>query len=179
MDSNSPQTSQWRRCSTCKTSIPFEGIYWVCSVSTCNKKRSGMVFCSSTCWDVHVPVMNHRDAWCTERVAPSRDAYDAESNSSKKVKNAAPPSAIAKNEQASLGMPSKSRPSGDTEILVIASKVKDYIRRTSGMNTSASVLRHLSHAIRRLADAGIQEADLAGRSTVLERDIPTVNKLQS
>ena len=62
----------WRRCSGCKKEIGFEETYWVCSVSTCNRKRTGLVFCSVECWDAHVPMMRHRDSWAEERSAPPR-----------------------------------------------------------------------------------------------------------
>ena len=57
----------WRKCSICKKEIPFHGVYYNCSVSTCHKN----IYCSVTCWDVHVPVMNHKNAWAEEEEAPS------------------------------------------------------------------------------------------------------------
>jgi histone H3/H4 len=56
------------------------------------------------------------------------------------------------------------------EVLVVASKVKDYIRRRSEMNTAAEVLQTLSHHIRRLCDEAIDSARNDGRKTVMERD---------
>jgi hypothetical protein len=58
--------SGWRRCSSCKKEIGFTATYWVCNVSTCNRKRTGLVFCTTSCWDVHLPLMNHREAWAEE-----------------------------------------------------------------------------------------------------------------
>ncbi|MBW2542836.1 MAG: hypothetical protein JRF15_12150 [Deltaproteobacteria bacterium] len=60
----------WRRCSACKHPIERGATYWVCSVSTCNRKRTGLVFCSVTCWEVHLPGANHRESWAEERTAP-------------------------------------------------------------------------------------------------------------
>ena len=60
----------WRRCSACKNFIERGAIYWVCNVSTCNRKRTGLVFCSVTCWEVHLPEANHRESWAEERTAP-------------------------------------------------------------------------------------------------------------
>ena len=51
-----PTTVFWKRCSSCKNAIGFERIYWVCNVSTCNRKRTGLVFCTVSCWDAHLPV---------------------------------------------------------------------------------------------------------------------------
>lgn len=62
----------WRPCNICKRPIQYGGIYWACSVSTCNKKRTGLVFCTVNCWDAHLPDANHRSAWAEERRAPAR-----------------------------------------------------------------------------------------------------------
>jgi histone H3/H4 len=56
------------------------------------------------------------------------------------------------------------------EILVIASRLKDYVRSKSAMNTSDAVLDVLSDKLRALCDDAIKRAREAGRSTVLERD---------
>jgi hypothetical protein len=65
----------WRRCNSCKKPIPYRGMYWVCNVSTCNRKRTGLVFCDVSCWDAHVPMMNHRESWAEERKAPTYDEW--------------------------------------------------------------------------------------------------------
>ncbi|MDW7709620.1 MAG: hypothetical protein SCH98_04035 [Deferrisomatales bacterium] len=65
-----PASDCWRRCSVCKTGIDFGTSHWVCNVSTCNRKRTGLVFCSVSCWDAHLPVARHREAWAVERVSP-------------------------------------------------------------------------------------------------------------
>ncbi len=56
------------------------------------------------------------------------------------------------------------------EVLVVASKVKGYIRTKSSMNTSASVLDALSDRIRSLCDQAIARAQSDGRKTVMDRD---------
>jgi hypothetical protein len=61
----------WRKCSSCKKSIGFGQDYWVCNVSTCNRKRTGLAFCRVSCWDAHLPLMNHRESWAEERKAPT------------------------------------------------------------------------------------------------------------
>lgn len=58
----------------------------------------------------------------------------------------------------------------NNEVLVVASKVKAYIRNRSQMNTSGAVLEHLSGKIRALCDAAIQKAQADGRKTVMDRD---------
>ena len=65
-----PEAEAWRRCSACKNPIALGATYWVCNVSTCNRKRTGMVFCTVSCWEVHLPVANHREAWAVEKQAP-------------------------------------------------------------------------------------------------------------
>jgi histone H3/H4 len=57
-----------------------------------------------------------------------------------------------------------------TEVLIIASKLKAYIRDTAGMNTSKDVIEALSNRVRQLVDQAIQTARQDGRKTVMERD---------
>ena len=59
----------------------------------------------------------------------------------------------------------------DSEVLVVASKVKKYIRDSGDMKTSASVLQALSDRIRSMCDEAIESARSDGRKTVLDRDI--------
>src|SRR5215831_2914379 len=63
----------WMLCSACRKPIRFGSTHWVCSVSTCNRDRTRLVFCSVSCWDSHVATLRHRDAWAVEARAPSRD----------------------------------------------------------------------------------------------------------
>ncbi len=56
------------------------------------------------------------------------------------------------------------------EVLVVASKVKNYIRAKSSMNTSAAVMEALSNRIRQLCDQAIETARHDGRKTVMDRD---------
>jgi histone H3/H4 len=60
--------------------------------------------------------------------------------------------------------------SDSNEVLVVASKVKSYIRTTADMKTSASVLQVLSDRIRTLCDQATDNARSDGRKTVLDRD---------
>ncbi|MEK6705510.1 MAG: hypothetical protein AABZ06_06955 [Bdellovibrionota bacterium] len=59
---------------------------------------------------------------------------------------------------------------GTMEILVVASKIKNYIRTTSSMNTSSSVMEALSSKVRTLCDQAIEHAKQDGRKTVMDRD---------
>jgi histone H3/H4 len=58
----------------------------------------------------------------------------------------------------------------DNEVLVVASKVKTYIKSQGDMKTSASVLSALSDKIRAMCDGAIESARSDGRKTVLDRD---------
>ncbi|OFZ20978.1 MAG: hypothetical protein A2X94_06490 [Bdellovibrionales bacterium GWB1_55_8] len=75
MNSQTGSDTEWRRCSSCKKPIRYGQLYWVCNVSTCNRKRTGLVFCEVSCWDAHVPLMNHRESWAEERKAPTREEW--------------------------------------------------------------------------------------------------------
>lgn len=68
----------WQKCSACRNEIAFGARHWVCSVSTCNRSRTRLVFCSVVCWDSHVATLRHRDAYAVEATAPSQDAWQKE-----------------------------------------------------------------------------------------------------
>jgi histone H3/H4 len=56
------------------------------------------------------------------------------------------------------------------EVLVVASKLKGYIKGKAGLNTSAAVMEVLSAKVRDLADQAIAKAQAEGRKTVMDRD---------
>jgi histone H3/H4 len=162
----------WRLCSNCKKEIPFTGMYFACSVSTCNQKRSLMSFCSLPCFQAHVPVLRHRDAWAEERRAPTLEEWmreRQESNAEAEARASAPDPVDA----APLELNDAELPS---DILVVASKLKNYIRVRSGMKTSDGVMTALSDILRHLCDQAIRNAAMADRKTVLDRDF-AVDKL--
>lgn len=140
----------WKKCSSCKTDIRVGQSYYICSVSTCNNLRTGLAFCSVACWERHLPIARHRDAGAIEKKAVAEAAPKAEG-----VRR------IVRSES-----PQKT----EKDILIIASKLKDYIRLRADMNTSASVMDVLSDKVRDLADAAIDRARAEGRKTVLDRD---------
>ena len=57
-----------------------------------------------------------------------------------------------------------------SETLVVASKLKKYIKSQSGMNTSANVMAALSDRIRQMCNDAISNAQGDGRKTVMDRD---------
>jgi len=168
----------WRRCSACKKPIALGAPYFACNVSTCNRKRTALAFCSVSCWEVHLPSANHREAWAVERSAPrtreaeTPDAGRAASASGASAERAPRRRIVPSNPApASAGRAEASRP--PEEVLVVASRLKDYVRAASGgMNTSDRVLEPLSDILRRVCDRAIENARREGRRTVLDRDIP-------
>ena len=60
--------------------------------------------------------------------------------------------------------------SDSKEVLVVASKVKGYIKQSGDMKTSAGVLEVLSERLRSMCDQAIESARSEGRKTVLDRD---------
>lgn len=56
------------------------------------------------------------------------------------------------------------------ETLIVVSKLKNYIREKSGMNTSAAVADVLSAKIRMMCDMAVENAKKDGRKTVMDRD---------
>ena len=166
----------WLRCSSCKREIGFTATYWVCSVSTCNRKRTGLFFCSVPCWDAHVPMMRHRDAWAEKVKAPTRDAFLAELREEEAEREA---EAVAEDKQKSrriVGLPGDDLPK---DVLVVVSKLKAYVKASSGMSTSDGVIDLLSDHLRKLCDQAAEQAGLAGRKTVMDRDFVAVLRQRS
>jgi hypothetical protein len=58
------------------------------------------------------------------------------------------------------------------EILIVASRLKDYVQAQSGMSTSDRVLGPFSDIVRDFVDRAIENARREGRRTVLDRDVP-------
>lgn len=175
----------WRKCSSCKKNISYRTKHFVCSVSTCTRKRVGYVFCSVPCWERHLPGARHRDAAAVEAMSPSFEEWKQELESeggapatasattpkppnTSTVATAQTPTGIRRMAQP---LPSAPKPTATPkEILVVVSKLKGYIRDQSEMNTSDSVMDTLSDKLRELCDEAIERARKAGRKTVMDRD---------
>ena len=161
----------YRLCNACKKPIAFKALHYVCSVSTCTRKRTGMVFCSVACWETHVPVLRHRDAWAVESRAPSREEWQRElAEESGATETQAAPERSAPRIVNAPSAPSQLHDDVPDEILIVASKLKQYIRARSGMNTSDGVMSTLSDIVRKLCDEAIREAGRNDRKTVMDRD---------
>ena len=151
----------WRRCSACKKPIALGAVYWACNVSTCNQKRTALVFCTLSCWEVHLPGANHREAWAVERRAPTTPEPGAR-----------PAPDLRGTRRIVASAPAKKPDAMPLEVLIVASRLKDYVRARSGYNTSDRVLEPLSEIVRRVVDQAIESARREGRMTVLDRDVP-------
>jgi hypothetical protein len=166
----------WKRCSSCKNPIAFAGHYYCCSVSTCNSKRTGLVFCSMPCWSAHVPMMGHRDPWAEDMTAPTSSAWQEQEQ--------ARDASLARRDQRRIipGSVQEGRePRSPTialsegndlpkDVLVVVSKLKAYIRARSDFKTSSTANEALSDIIREHCDRAIRRAAAAERSTVMGRD---------
>jgi hypothetical protein len=156
----------WLRCSACRKAIAFGATHWICSVSTCNRTRTRLVFCSVPCWDSHLAMLRHREAWAVEERAPSRAEWEAELAAQKELP--APAAATT----ATTATPAELAEVADRDILVVVSKMKKYIKDRSGMNCGDAVAQVLSDHVRALCNEAIRAAAQEGRKTVLERDLP-------
>jgi hypothetical protein len=183
----------WRKCSSCKKPIGFDEVYWVCNVSTCNRKRTGFFFCSVSCWEAHGPMMRHRESYAVEKRSPTLAEWQKEETGEAEAKPASPAVKVVEVERKSSAAPAKRRVVGvrsdsaadddldddadlPRDILIVVSKLKKYIKARSGMNTSDGVMPGLSDHVRKICDQAIRNAGADGRKTVLDRDVPPVVK---
>jgi histone H3/H4 len=145
----------WRKCGSCKKDIGWNTIYQVCTVSGCQK----FAYCSTDCWDIHNSIMNHKSAWAEENRSPAKAEAPVETSSSPRriiIQN----SSISKTTSSSM----------DHEILIVASKLKQYIKEKYDLQTSAEVMETLSQKVRTLTDQAVEHAKKEGRKTVMSRD---------
>lgn len=158
--------NQWRKCSSCKKSIAFGAKYYVCSVSTCNSQRTGYVFCSVPCFEVHLPSARHKDAAAIESFAPKREP----------TRTIVKPGASAPAAVSASSSSSSAKSTMPREVLIIASRLKEYIQARADMNTSQSVMDVLSDYVRVTCDRAIDNARADGRKTVMDRDFGFLKK---
>jgi hypothetical protein len=160
----------WLKCSACKNPIAYSVTHWVCSVSTCNRARTRLVFCTVSCWDSHVAILRHRDAWAVEARSPTKAAWEAELAAN-------PPDSVAVAEKAAaprrvVETAAPAGPAVEREMLIVVSKMKKYIKDRSGFNCGDSVAELLSDHVRAICDEAIRAAGQDERKTVLDRDVP-------
>jgi hypothetical protein len=168
----------WLKCSACRNPIAFGVTHWVCSVSTCNRARTRLVFCTVSCWDSHVAMLRHRDSWAVEAKAPSKAVWEAElaANPPDEIsipdKPAAPRRIVGDPGPAAASAASPSGAPVERDMLIVVSKLKKYIKDRSGMNCGDSVAELLSDHVRAICDEAIRSAGQDERKTVLDRDVP-------
>jgi hypothetical protein len=131
-----------------------------------------MVFCSVTCWEVHLPVANHRESWAVEKQAPLSKEAPSPSESPRATPRGDSQTAagVRRIVRGQSENPTSNR--APTEVLIVASRLKEYIRVKSGYKMSDRVLAPLSDIVRKVCDEAIRNAQRDGRMTVLDRDIP-------
>lgn len=161
----------WKNCSSCKKPIHFGSTYYVCSVSTCNGIRTGYVFCSVPCFERHLPIARHKDAGAIEKKAPTSGSIDATPTTS-----AVPAARVYATSQPKTATASLSN-NMSREVLVIASRLKEYIHARSEYNTSGAVMDVLSDHLRIVCDRAIDNARAEGRRTVMDRDFEFLKKM--
>ena len=177
---DSPTT--FRTCTSCRAEIPYGATYFVCNVSTCNRPRVGLFFCSVSCWDGHLPEARHREAWAEERIAPTREAAMREASGNEPsaqprrvvVAPAGSTPRAATSPATASASASASASDLPIDVLIVVSKLKAYVKARSGMNTSDGVVDVLSDELRKLCDAAIKVAAADGRKTVMDRDFRVV-----
>jgi histone H3/H4 len=165
----------------CKVGIGFEAEYFTCSVSTCNRKRTGLFFCSLACFEAHLPTARHRDAWAERQRSPSVAAAQAEREAEEQAAEeldddapAAPQRRVVSASRPEAPEAAEDRGESASEVLIVVSKLKKYVRERSGMNTSDAVVAILSEHVRELCREAIRQAGQDGRRTVLDRDFTKV-----
>ncbi|MCB0317674.1 MAG: hypothetical protein KDD56_02890 [Bdellovibrionales bacterium] len=61
------------------------------------------------------------------------------------------------------------------EVLIVVSKLKNYIKSAAEMNTSGNLAPAMSNIVRELCERAIQNAQNDGRKTVMDRDFEFAN----
>lgn len=180
----------WMKCTECRTEIAYGATYWQCSVSTCNRNRMPLYFCSVVCWDSHLSTVRHRDAYAVEVKAPTREAWAREQAAAPAPAPAPtfnPPAPGPAPVRRVVGDASPSTAAAvegnvklvdvaDKDILIVVSKMKKYIKDRAGFNCSDAVAEHLSDHVRAVCDEAIRAAARDERKTVLDRDVPRVRR---
>lgn len=123
-----------------------------------------LVFCSLSCWESHQSDARHRDAGAIEARSPTAAAWAREHAQEQEKNDAKEASAAPREMRRVVGVAS-------LDVLLIASKFKEYIAKRASMNTSDRALGLLSDHLRKVSDQAIASAARDGRRTVMERDV--------
>jgi hypothetical protein len=102
--------------------------------------------------------MNHKNAWAEENRAPSQSqASPVETQPVRRIVSSAANPAVKESPM-------------EAEILIVASKLKQYVKDKYDLSTSANVMDALSHEVRRITDRAAAKAMAEGRKTLMDRD---------
>lgn len=153
----SEENKFWRKCGNCKKEIDYQATYQSCSVSSCRK----FVYCCVDCWSVHNSVMNHKSAWAEEHIAPTFEKDKLEEDPNRGRRRILVGQSVGKTSQ-SGNIP--------RDILIVAAKLKSYVKIKHNLNTSANVMERLSDMIRIACDHACDKARMDGRKTLMDRD---------
>ena len=109
--------------------------------------------------------MNHKDAGYVEALATALESPSPNRTGEKAVGDR---KSLVNTDKGESKMDTTETPS--KEIMIVVSKLKDYIQKSAGMNTSGSVPEVLTQILRRECDKAIENAKASGRKTVMDRD---------
>jgi len=182
----------WSKCSSCKKEIGYSSRYYVCSVSSCNTKRTGYRFCSVSCFETHVPGARHKNAGAVEEQSPVKSQPSPQWSASPVQKSEAPKKPIVQQSaqetprpstgvkrrivSGSQGNPRRVTTESD-EILIIASRFKEFMKTQSDLNCSQAVMTALSNHVRMIAMQAADNARDQGRKTLMEYDFEFLKKI--
>ncbi len=109
-----------------------------------------------------MPGAKHRDAGAIEKLSPASAHTHVEAAGPKRI--------IVSGNSPSVAVGGKKSSMMSNEVLVVVSKMKQYIRDISEFNTAEDVNQLLSEIIRAECDKAIAKARADGRKTVMARD---------
>lgn len=132
-------------------------------------------------------MMRHREAWAVEEKAPTAQEWAAQSQDDASSPTKSKPSAQAASPRSSAPSvrrrvvgssepPKPATPDPPKDVLVVVSRLKQYVKARFDMNTSDTVLDPLSDEMRRLCERAARNAREDGRKTILARDFDFLGK---
>jgi hypothetical protein len=109
--------------------------------------------------------MNHKNSWAEENTSPKRENYEVSQDT------LAPRRIIVNSSSINTtDIKGTNGSSNEDEILIVASKLKQYIKDKYDLSTSGNVMEVLSNIVRRETDQAARKARSEGRKTVMDRD---------
>jgi len=161
----------WKKCSVCKKSIPFSATYYLCSVSTCRGKRTGLTFCSPACWDGHLAFARHRESYAEEMTAPSEETFSEQTESENSMEEARPKRRIIVDQKPTAPTSAPVMAKRAVPTLIVVTKVKALVKEETGFNTSQCAIDALTQKVVQECFRGVERAKAAERKTLMGRDI--------